>query len=83
MAELKKTPFNSINEDIISMEFNKNPNIPTANYSAETADRIQEAIIKKMRTEKLKKMIENELKTDQGKVRDGESIGIGFNFSSM
>ena len=31
MAELKKTQFSNVNEEIISMEFDNNPNIPTAN----------------------------------------------------
>ena len=58
MAELKKTQFSNVNDEIISMEFDNNPNIPTANYSEETAIKIQETIKKKMRAEKLKKMIE-------------------------
>jgi hypothetical protein len=82
MAELKKTPIRSVNEDIISMEFDVNPNIPTANYSNETAERIQQAIVKKLRAEKLKKMIESELKQDT-KVLDGESLGFSFTFNSM
>ena len=82
MAERKKTPISTVNEDIISMEFDENPNIPTANYSDETAARIREAIAKKMKAEKLKKMIEMELKNEV-KPTDGESIGMAFSFSSM
>ena len=82
MAELKKIPMNSINEDIISMEFDTNPNIPTANYSEETAQRIQIAIAKKMRSEKLKRMIEHELKKE-GPNNHADSIGLEFTFKGM
>lgn len=82
MADRKKTPINSVNEEIISMEFDENPNIPTANYSEETAKRIEQAIIKKMRAEKLKRLIETELKNDK-KIEDGESIGFEFSFKGM
>lgn len=83
MATLKKTPLNSVNEDIISMEFDENPNIPTANYSEETSDRIHAAIAKKMRAEKLKKLIEQELKDDKKPSSDGEDIGLSFSFKGM
>lgn len=82
MAELKRIPISSINEDIISMEFDGNPNIPTANYSAETAQRIQMAIAKKMRAEKLKRMIESELKQDAPN-NHSDSIGLEFSFKGM
>ena len=81
MAELKKTQFSNVNEEIISMEFDNNPNIPTANYGEETAIKIQETIKKKMRAEKLKKMIESELKQDKKK-ESVESI-FDLSFKSM
>jgi hypothetical protein len=82
-AELKKTPMSSVNEDIISMEFDSNPNIPTANYSEETAIAMREAIAKKMKIEKLKKMIEKELKQDLPKTSEVENIGFSFSFNGM
>lgn len=81
MAELKKTPFKTVNEEVVSMEFDGNPNIPTANYSEETAERIQEAIKKKMRAEKLKKMIETELKND--KKKEANEMAFSFSFKGM
>lgn len=81
MAELKKTPFNTINDDIISMEFDTNPNIPTANYSDETALKIQEAIKNKMKAEKLKKLIDAELK--QEKKKESDDFAFNFSFKSM
>ncbi len=83
MAELKKTPINTINEEIISMEFDGNPNIPTANYGEETAHRIQVAIAKKMRAEKLKRMLEQELKQEQKSASGTETMGLDFTFKSM
>lgn len=82
MATLKKTPIGSVKGDILSMEFDENPNIPTANYNEKTADKIQEAIVKKMRAEKLKKMIDSELKQND-KVIDGENLGLSFTFKGM
>ena len=82
MAERKKTPISTVNEDIISMEFDENPNIPTANYNEDTASRIQIAIVKKKKAEKLKKMIENELKNEKKEI-EGETMGMGFTFNSM
>ena len=81
MAELKKTAFDTINDEIISMEFDVNPNIPTANYSEETASKIQDAIRNKMRAEKLKKMIETELA--QTKKKENEDFAFNFSFKSM
>ncbi len=81
MAELKKTPFGNVNDEIISMEFDTNPNIPTANYSEETALKIQEVIRNKMRADKLKKMIESELK--QEKKKETEDFAFNFSFKSM
>ena len=83
MAELRKTPMGTVNEDIISMEFNGNPNIPTANYSQETEQRIHAAIAKKMRAEKLKKMLEQELKVERKSADGTESLGLDFTFRSM
>lgn len=83
MAELRKTPINTINEEIISMEFDSNPNIPTANYSEETAHRIQVAIARKMKAEKLKRMLEQELKQEQKSANGTESLGLDFTFKSM
>ncbi len=83
-AELKKTPISSVNEDIISMEFDANPNIPTANYNETTGIAMQEAIAKKMRADKLKKMIDGELKRDvRSGSSDGESLGFAFSFNGM
>ncbi len=82
MAERKKTPISTVNEDIISMEFDENPNIPTVTYSDDTAGRIQKAIAKKIRAEKLQKMIDNELKKENT-TTEGESLGMAFNFSGM
>lgn len=73
---------NTVNEDIISMEFDGNPNIPTANYSEETSKRIQLAIVKKMRAEKLKKLIETELKPEKAD-NSTDSIGFEFTFKGM
>lgn len=81
-AEQKKIPISSVNEDIISMEFGENPNIPTANYNEETELAIQEAIIKKMKTDKLKKLIDLELKQDVRPV-EGESLGLSFTFKGL
>ncbi len=83
MAELKKTPMSSVHEDIISMEFGENPNIPTANYSVDTEQAIQEAIIKKMRINKLKNFIDSELKRDTKPPSNNDSIGLAFNFKGM
>ncbi len=83
MAELKKTPISSINEEIISMEFDGNPNIPTANYSAETEQRIQLAIAKKMRAEKLKRMLETELRQEHKSAGGSETLGLDFTFKGM
>ncbi len=83
MAELKKTPISTINEEIISMEFNGNPNIPTANYSEATAIKIQAAIAKKLRAEKLKKMLEQELKVETKSASGTETMGLDFTFKSM
>lgn len=82
MAELKKIPFGTINEDIVSMEFNENPNIPTANYSEETAKRIQIAIAKKMKADRLKRLIESELKPE-GPNNNSDSLGLEFTFKGM
>jgi len=82
MANLKKTPIGSVTDNIISMEFDENPNIPTANYSAETAIKIQEAIVKKLRAEKLHKLIDAELKHDT-KRTIGENIGLSFTIKGM
>jgi len=82
MATLKKTALNTVKDNIINMEFDENPNIPTANYSEETANNIKKAIIKKMRAEKLKKMIDAELKKET-KIKSGESIGIPLTFKGM
>lgn len=85
MAEVLKTPMSSVTDDIISMEFDENPNIPTANYSEETADRIKSSMKTKMRADKLRKMIDAELKdtAKNKKSSDGESLGIPLSFSSM
>lgn len=80
MADLKKIPFNSVNDEVISMSFSENPNIPTANYSAETLNNINEVIRKKMRAEKLKKMIEQELKTDK---KNDDNMDLSFVFKGM
>jgi len=81
MAEMKKVPFSSIqDESIISMSFDENPNIPTANYSDDTLTKINEVIARKMRAEKIKKMIETELKTETKK---DEDPFLAFNFNSM
>ena len=82
MAELKKVPMSSVaDESVISMSFDENPNIPTANYSDDTLGKIQEVIAKKMRAEKIKKMIETELK-DEKKI-EGNDLAFSFNFNSM
>lgn len=78
MATAKKTPISSVNDSVISMEFDENPNIPTANYSEETSKNIKKAIIKKMRAEKLKKMIDAELKKEEKSRKSGENMGIGI-----
>lgn len=78
----KTVPMSSVHDDVISMEFSENPNIPTANYSEETAKLIQSVIAKKKKAEKLKTLIENELKNVK-KPEEGEMIGLGFKFSSM
>lgn len=82
MADLKKTQFNTVDEDIVSMEFDKNPNIPTANYSDETLLNIQDAIQKKMRAEKIKKMIETELRRDK-KTESLDEMSLSFSFKGM
>lgn len=82
MAELKKVPMSSVKDDaVISMSFDENPNIPTANYSEDTLSRINEVIAKKMRAEKIKKMIEAELKDE--KKTEGNDLGLTFSFGSM
>jgi hypothetical protein len=81
MAERKTVPLDT-KEDVVSMEFDDNPNIPTANYNEETANKIQEAIKKKMRAEKLKKMIDAELKQND-RPESEESIGFAFSFKGM
>lgn len=81
MADLKKVPFDTVNDDVVSMSFDENPNIPTANYSDETLTNIQNAIKKKMRAEKIKKMIESELKADDKGGND--DMAFSFSFSGM
>ncbi len=81
MADLKKVPFDTVTDDVVSMSFDENPNIPTANYSDATLEKINDVIKKKMRAEKIKKMIESELKDDK-KVDDNE-LAFNFNFKSM
>ncbi len=82
MAELKKVPMSSVKDDnVISMSFDENPNIPTANYSEDTLDKINDVIAKKMRAEKIKKMIETELKDE--KKTEGNDLGLKFSFGSM
>jgi len=81
-ATRKTTPFSAIDEDVISLEFDANPNIPTANYSEETAILIQKVIAKKIKAEKLKKLIENELKNEK-RPEEGEMVSLGFKFSTM
>lgn len=81
MAEIKKVPFSSVqDESVISMSFDENPNIPTANYSEETLVKINAVIAKKIRAEKIKKMIETELKAETKKEEDPF---LAFNFNSM
>jgi hypothetical protein len=63
------------------MSFDENPNIPTANYSEETLEKMNDVIRKKMRAEKLKKMIETELKNE--KKDDTGDSGLMFSFDSM
>ena len=81
MTNLKKQPFNQVDDEVISMTFDDNPNIPTANYSEETLKNIQETIRKKRRAEKIKKMIEQELKTD--KKTEEDEMAFSFSFKSM
>jgi hypothetical protein len=81
MADLKKQPFNTVDDDVISMDFEGNPNIPTANYSEETLKNIQETIRKKQRAEKIKKMIDQELKAD--KKADDNEMAFSFSFKGM
>jgi len=81
MAELKKIPFDSVNDEVISMSFDENPNIPTANYSEETLAKINETIVKKMRAEKIKKLIESELKDEKN--IESDDLSFSFNFKSM
>jgi hypothetical protein len=81
MAELKKTPFQTVQDDVISMDFDENPNIPTANYSEETLKVINDTIKKKQRAEKLKKIIDQELKPKSK--GDDDDMGLSFSFSSM
>lgn len=82
-AKLKKVQMSSVTTDVISMEFDQNPNIATANYSAETAKRVQQAIIKKMRVDKLKQFIDTELKEETRNSQAGEHMGFEFSFKSM
>lgn len=81
MAELKKTNFSGVTDDVISMDFEGNPNIPTANYGEETLKNINETIRKKMRAEKIQKMIDQELKPD--KKASGDEMAFSFNFKGM
>jgi len=81
MANLKKQPFNQVKDEVISMTFEENPNIPTANYSEETLKKIEESIRKKQRAEKLKKLIEQELKID--KKSDEDDMSFAFTFKGM
>ena len=81
MADLKKQPFDTVDDDVISMDFEGNPNIPTSNYSEETLKNIQETIMKKQRAEKIKKMIDQELKDD--KKSDGDETAFSFTFKGM
>jgi len=81
MTNLKKVPFNVVTDDVISMSFDENPNIPTANYNENTLNKINEVIKKKMRAEKIKKMLETELKDE--KKTESDNMAFSFNFSSM
>ncbi len=81
MADLKKTPLKSVDSDVISMVFDTNPNIPTANYSEETLNKINETLVKKMRAEKIKKLITAELK--QEKKNDDSEMAFSFSFKGM
>lgn len=80
MAELKKIPFSAVTDDVITMSFAENPNIPTANYSDETLKKINDKLQKTMKAEKLAKMIEQELKTDK---KTDEIEGFSFSFKGM
>lgn len=82
MTNLKKQPFNTVNDGVISMDFSENPNIPTANYNDETLKNIQESIKKKQRAEKLKKMIDQELKGTDTK-NNQDDMAFAFSFKSM
>lgn len=82
MTELKKVPFNSVDDEVINMDFEGNPNIPTANYSEDTLKNINETIKKKQRAEKIKKMIDQELKSDDKK-NEGDEMAFSFSFKGM
>jgi len=81
MTNIKKTPFTNVDDDVISMDFEGNPNIPTANYGNDTLKNIDEVIKKKQRAEKLKKIIDQEL-TPEKKAQEDE-MSFAFNFGSM
>ena len=81
MAELKKIPFDKVTDDKIVMTFNKNPNIPTANYSDETLVSITEAIKKKMKADKVKKLIETELRSEDN--NESNEMNFVFTFKGM
>jgi len=82
MADLKKIPFQSVaDQDIVTMSFDENPNIPTANYSEETLSKINDVISKKIKAERIKKLIDDELKQDE-KIEDND-MNMMFSFKSM
>jgi hypothetical protein len=77
----KKIPLSEVKDDIILMRFDKNPNIPTTKYSEATQKNINESIKKKMKIEKMKKLVETELKKEE-KI-DKNDFEMLFNFKSM
>jgi len=81
MIEMKKIPFNTVQENVINMSFDKNPNIPTSNYNKATLETINEVIKRKMRAEKIKKIIESELKPNEN--FEDDNLGLSFTFGSM
>ena len=81
MKEIKKANLSADNSEVVTMTFDDNPNIPTANYNDATASKIEQAIQNKLKKEKMQKLLEQELKEDAVKAED--PFAMKFSFKGM
>jgi len=79
---MTKKKLSEVQDSNVTMAFESNPNIPTTTYSEETYNAIKEKIKKTLKAQKIKAIIDSELKPEDKSLED-ESLGIKFSFSSM